>query len=835
MTRRKKQSSARPRSAAFLAAAVLGALLSPSLSSAPASAAAAAAVTTTAPGQVDTTFGGGFAKYHLTDLDDAATAVAVQPDGAVVVVGKMGEEVFDPYTPASMFVARFTAAGSLDPTFGTNGRVVLGAPGAPGEGYAVAVQPDGRIVVGGVLSTGSVMVRLMPSGGLDPTFQGGIVPALVPPLAIALRSDGKILYTGGPSVGRLNPDGTNDTGFGVNGLTPPPPEFRGDQVAYRSIAQYADGRIVVGGSWNGASFSLNAVPEYARVARFTPAGQPDTSFGDAGLVSTNLDNEFSDSGTTISGIAVQTDGKIVAVGENYTEWGANTPIHYVAQHDALVLRYLVDGRLDSSFAADGAVISHLTSQPNPAISQPGWPQPFSVFSPDAGSAAKAVALSADGSILVAGWSRATGKRTLVLRYSPAGLLDTTFARDGALSVDVPQLESEATAMAMQPDGSLIVAGSTRIPGDNVKGHYTDLLIGRVTAQPGAGTLWDWGWNGAGQLGDGTAVDRHSPVQVPGLTKMVAVSASAFHTLALRSDGTVWAWGLNVFGEIGDGTKQTRLRPVQVPGLTGVVAIAAGGAHSMALRGDGTVWTWGWNGLGELGDGTIVEHLTPRVVPGLSGIIGISAGVYHSLAIREDGRALGWGLNSVGQVGDRTTIDRHSPVLVPQAGSNYTHQAVAAGALHSLATHSLGALEAWGWNGTSQLAVGGPPFSPEPVTVEAQRVIAASAGWYHSLVLIADGTVHAGGWNAVGQLGDGQTGDHRWDLVPGLTSIDAVGAGGAHSLALTHDGRLMAWGWNYYGQLGLGSTADQHSPVVVPSLTNVSAISAGYLHTVVVRA
>src|SRR3990172_397840 len=111
------------------------------------------------------------------------------------------------------------------------------------------------------------------------------------------------------------------------------------------------------------------------------------------------------------------------------------------------------------------------------------------------------------------------------------------------------------------------------------------------------TVWAWGYNGYGQLGDGTTFTRTTPVQVSGLTGAIAISASGNsdgHSLALKSDSTVWAWGYNWYGQLGDGTNTNRNTPVQVSGLTGIIAIAAGYYHSIAVKNDGTVWAWGAN-------------------------------------------------------------------------------------------------------------------------------------------------------------------------------------------------------------------------------------------------
>jgi hypothetical protein len=133
-----------------------------------------------------------------------------------------------------------------------------------------------------------------------------------------------------------------------------------------------------------------------------------------------------------------------------------------------------------------------------------------------------------------------------------------------------------------------------------------------------GTLWAWGRNTYGQLGDGTTKWRPTPVPVPGLTGVVSVAASWYHSMAVKSDGTLRAWGWALYGRLGDGTSDTSIRTtpqlVNLPG--GVVAMNAGSDHSMAVKSDGTLWTWGWNVHGQLGDGTMKDRSTPWQLPGL---------------------------------------------------------------------------------------------------------------------------------------------------------------------------------------------------------------------------
>jgi alpha-tubulin suppressor-like RCC1 family protein len=152
-----------------------------------------------------------------------------------------------------------------------------------------------------------------------------------------------------------------------------------------------------------------------------------------------------------------------------------------------------------------------------------------------------------------------------------------------------------------------------------------------------------GRNDKGQLGDSTTQPRKKPVQVKGLTNIVAIDAGegSNHGLALDVGGNVWAWGFNSTGQLGDGTVKSRPTPELVHNLDRVIAIAAGVAHSLALRADGTVRAWGANGRGQLGDGSTNQHELPIQVPMLSSIVAIAAGE-HSLALHSSGTVWAWG-------------------------------------------------------------------------------------------------------------------------------------------------------------------------------------------------
>jgi alpha-tubulin suppressor-like RCC1 family protein len=131
----------------------------------------------------------------------------------------------------------------------------------------------------------------------------------------------------------------------------------------------------------------------------------------------------------------------------------------------------------------------------------------------------------------------------------------------------------------------------------------------------------WGYNGDGELGNGTAIDSHVPVAVNGLGGVVAIAGGYFHSLALRSDGTVMAWGSNSSGQLGNGNTTNSSAPVAVTALngaalSGVTAIAAGSEHTLALMSYGTVMAWGRNDQGQLGNGTTTNSSAPAAVIGL---------------------------------------------------------------------------------------------------------------------------------------------------------------------------------------------------------------------------
>ncbi len=226
-----------------------------------------------------------------------------------------------------------------------------------------------------------------------------------------------------------------------------------------------------------------------------------------------------------------------------------------------------------------------------------------------------------------------------------------------------------------------------------------------------GTVWAWGNNSNGQLGNGTMTSTSVPVQISGLTAVILAAGTA-HTVALKNDGTVWTWGDNTYGQLGNGSITQSLVPLPVESLANIIAIAAGSTHTAALRNDiidVSIWMWGNNNDGQLGIGSTDQSLVPVQTPGLSGvtagvsgIVAIAAGSAHTAALMNDGTVWTWGNNSNGQLGIGNT--QQSLVAVQVSGMTNA-MAVAAGSLHTLVMENDDSVWGWGSNGNGQLGDG----------------------------------------------------------------------------------------------------------------------------------
>lgn len=341
-----------------------------------------------------------------------------------------------------------------------------------------------------------------------------------------------------------------------------------------------------------------------------------------------------------------------------------------------------------------------------------------------------------------------------------------------------------------------------------------------------GKLNAWGHNDDGELGVGTSnFGSNLPQEVNSLDNITSAAGGEDHSLALKTDGTVWTWGRNLDGELGNGTTNSSSVAVQVIGITNIVAIDGGRRYSIALKNDGTVWTWGDNDYGQLGNGTSNDNYLPIQVMALSGISAVAAGKLHAIVLKNDGTVWTWGGNNFGQLGNGTNgqfTDSQTPVQVSFITDAI---AIAAGDDHCLALKSDGTVWAWGWNSFGQLGNGNTVDSNVPVQVaSASAVISIDGGGYSSIALKSDGSVITWGRNDYGQLGNGTNIDSNIPVqVNSLSNINSIEEGGVHSLAKKNDGTLWAWGLNNYGELGNGNNTNSNTPVQVTGLCGVASI------------
>lgn len=442
----------------------------------------------------------------------------------------------------------------------------------------------------------------------------------------------------------------------------------------------------------------------------------------------------------------------------------------------------------------------------------------------------------------------------------SGQLGDGTTDDQTKPVQVSGLTADATAVAIGNHHSCaIVNGAAKCWGSNIPGQLgvdtspdsgssiplqvTGLETGVTAITAGAlhtcaiagGAAYCWGYNGAGQLGDGSGTynDSTTPLPVLGLTSGVTtVAAGATHTCAVVSDAAV-CWGANSVGQLGDGTQNGSDIPVGVAGMgSNVSAVKGGGAFSCAVQ-NHTLSCWGGTGLGVLGDGTSTIYYTPVQVYGLtSGVTSIAGGKSINCAV-VSGAVKCWG--NGGAVGDGTTIQRNVPTQVSGLTSGMI--TVGGGSYHMCAINSSGALKCWGAGGFGELGDGSGSGSLTPVQVSGltSGVTAVSGAYYQSCAVV-NGGAKCWGFGQNGQLGDGagtnSTVPVQVSGLPAGSSVTAIANGDYHSCAVVNGG-VKCWGINFAGQLGDGTTNNSLTPVQVsglPAGSGATAVVAGWGHT-----
>ena len=331
-----------------------------------------------------------------------------------------------------------------------------------------------------------------------------------------------------------------------------------------------------------------------------------------------------------------------------------------------------------------------------------------------------------------------------------------------------------------------------------------------------GMLRCWGNNQSGTLGDGTIDAKMAPTNVVGIYQdWRMVAAGGYQTCAIKNNGSLWCWGDNWYGELGNGIPANSSVPTQVGADYDWQTATCGYWHTCAVKTNGTLWCWGSNLYGGLGDGTNVDQNLPTQVGAGTDWFMVTGGYGHTCAVKTDGTLWCWGYNELGQLGDGTELDKNIPT---QVGSETDWQLVEAGSVHTCAVKTNGSLWCWGDNELGELGDGtnGTDFSKSIPTqigsgTDWQMVM---CGYVHTCAVKTDGSLWCWGDNGYGELGDASDISTNSPIRAG-TGADwqQVGVGGAHSCGVKNNGTLWCWGWNVWGQLGDGS-AWKNYPVEV---------------------
>ncbi|HET9619749.1 MAG TPA: hypothetical protein VFP84_00185 [Kofleriaceae bacterium] len=397
-----------------------------------------------------------------------------------------------------------------------------------------------------------------------------------------------------------------------------------------------------------------------------------------------------------------------------------------------------------------------------------------------------------------------------------------------------------------------------------------------------GTAWCWGSNDAGQLGDGTTMDRPQPVQAtaPNLPRLTAIAGGLEHTCALGADKTVWCWGSNRFGQLGNSSTNDAHAPVPVSGIAAATAVVAGDHHSCAIDG-GTVKCWGDNSLGQLGTTSNGGTSTSPSTTAVTAATALAAGSESTCAV-DAGTAKCWGASGEGQLGiGANPVFTATPTAVKLPATDASATAVAVGENFSCVltakgsvycagldeAHQLGVADdpglkitpvqiqlpvqataivagdelacaidgdrhlwCWGSNDDGELADGTIVSRAAPGVAGFPDALAAAAGHGFVCVRSSDG-LRCNGNNAIGQLGNGERSSTAApQVVKGVTGATALALGDAFSCARLGDGSAQCWGRNDLGQLGDGTRTSRDQAVKVIGLTGADKIVAGQGHS-----
>ena len=738
-----------------------------------------------------------------------------------------------------------------------------------GMQQTVALKADGTVVAWGCNQFGQlgnnstteshVPVQVLGAGGAG-LLSGVVEISSGYQHTVALKADGSVWAWGWNGQGQLGTNSTTDSHTPVQVLGVGGTGVLGNVIGISAGSNHvaaleADGSVVEWGyNSNGQLGNNSASQSGAPVSSLISS--PSWLFAPAGLTAT----------ASNSSLAIALSWTAAAGATAYNVYESTSP-------NVSPLNGTLLGQISGTTYTHNNNISYGTRYYYVVTAVGGATESAPTFVADAfvSLAAPSLSASTGGGTASVGWDLVPGATSYNLYFSTvSGVtvangtrvsgVTSTYTLTGLTNGQPLYLIVTAAAGASEtPSAQVVLTPNTVVAIAEGSAPYNTISL------MADGTVQAWGDNEYGQLGNNSLTASYEAVQVQGpggagvLSGVVAIAAGQPHTVALKSNGTVWTWGANAQGELGNNSTVASLTPVQVVGaggagfLSGISEISAGADHVIALKSDGTVWNWGYNWGGSLGNNSTTQSNAPVQVLGaggagtLTGVVSVAAGFDDSVALKGDGTVWTWGYNNYGELGNNTTTTSKTPVQVVGAGGSGVLGGIvtiSAGAYHTAALKSDGTVWAWGFNGNGQLGNNTTTNRAFPAQVLGaggtgvlSGVVAISAGVHHTVALKADGTLWAWGYNAFGELGNNTTGSSS-------TPVQVLGAGGSgtfagaiavsaandHTVALKSDGTVWAWGDNGYGELGNGTNSNSAVPVasVIPSTFSAPPYDPGWL-------
>ncbi|MBL9144408.1 MAG: choice-of-anchor D domain-containing protein [Verrucomicrobiaceae bacterium] len=863
----------------------------------------------TATGQPDTSFDGdGVAITGYGANQDLWKAVSILPSGQILVGGYTQNGAAADYV-----LARYNTDGMLDANFdgdsGTaNGRVVVSIAGADGA-HSMAVQPDGKIILAGDSDANIALVRFTAAGLLDTSFgTGGKVTAGVgvgnaTARGLALQPDGKIvaaceyLSAVGDSNGllmRFNANGSNDNTFDGDGRRGYGTSVNDD---FMGVTIQSDGRIVAVGRAGNTSGVLGDM----FVLRANADGSPDTTFDGDGMMILAPGSQ----NDRLYGVASDASGNIVAAGLSDTSSGlAQFAVARVLAFPETTL--IKNGSFESNESFGGGIVTgfhdwgwdvastvtaengitpyagsrmlkFISSGPTMTPTSPWCDVPQYV---DLSAYSKEIALGLVSATATARFNRVAGNASTDTRFDVIIEAHRGAVPGPFISQNDVQLLSDANPSTWEPitntfpiptDTTHLLVGVyayenivDNSSGTEFDGHYADDVQLTINVAPFAPTFISADTSG---VNSATVTTTTAPTLTGLSIGTISLGfAPTPGTSLMLIKNTALGFINGQFSNLAQGQTVT----LNYGGVNyNFVANYYGGTGNdlVLVWKDTKVWAWGYNSSGQIGDGsTTTTSPFGKIVPTevastgvLAGktVFSVAGGSSYSLALCSDGTVVGWGANGFGQLGNNSLTSSNIPVAVNTSGvlTGKTVIAVAAGSQHSLALCSDGTVAAWGLNDFGQLGNNSTTNSSVPVAVTTggvllgKMVVAVTAGERFSLALCSDGTIAAWGYNHRGQLGNNTTNSSSVPVAVNTTgvlsgkTVVAISAtvsspSDVHCLAVCADGSVAAWGANSSGQLGNNSTTQSNVPVAVNSSgvlsgKSVVGVGAGGAHSVAI--